>query len=187
MKWKLLSSEPIVKYKYFTAREDTCEMPSGKVVDKYFVVEIPLSVTALAITEDGKAIILKQYRHAVGEVLLEIPGGFVDGNEDLEIAIRRELKEETGFEFKDVVPLGKVYSNPGVLNKFTYLYLATGGRKTGEQNFDPNEDIKLEFVTVDELVSLIRENKIPQALHSCCIFYALEKLGKLSYQATTSS
>ena len=63
MNWKKISSEYISKHQYFTARKDVCEMPDGTIVPEYFVVELPTSVCALAITEDDKVVMIKQYRH----------------------------------------------------------------------------------------------------------------------------
>jgi 8-oxo-dGTP pyrophosphatase MutT (NUDIX family) len=97
MNWKTLSSEYISKHPYFTARKDVCEMPDGTVVDAYYVVELPASVCALAITEEGKVLMAKQYRHPIGESIVELPGGFVDKGEEPSVAIERELLEETGL------------------------------------------------------------------------------------------
>lgn len=180
MKWTTLSSEYINKHPYFTARKDVCVTGNGKPVDAYFVVELPASVTALCITEDERVILLKQYRHPVEEVLLELPGGFVDAGETPAMGLQRELLEETGYAFKEIVEVGKIAANPGVLNNFTHLFLATGGKKVAEQNFDPHEDLEMEFVSIEELVNLVKQNKIPQALHAACIFYSLQKMGKLA-------
>src|SRR5262245_58681529 len=102
MNWKTLSSEYISKRPYFTARKDVCEMPDGKIVEAYYVVELPVSVCALAITEDGRALMIKQYRHPIGETIIELPGGFIDEGEDPAEAVGRELLEETGHEFSKI-------------------------------------------------------------------------------------
>ena len=70
MKWKTLSSEYIVKHKYFTARKDKCEAPDGKIIEEYFVVELPTTACALPITEDGEVLMIKQYRHPVDKYCL---------------------------------------------------------------------------------------------------------------------
>jgi ADP-ribose pyrophosphatase len=181
MQWKTCSSEYISKHPYFTARKDKCETPDGTIVPEYFVVELPTSVCALAITDDNKAIMVRQYRHPVGKVLLELPGGFIDENEDTRKAIARELLEETGYEFKNIEELAFTAANPGVLSNYTKLFLATGGKKVAEQKLDFNEDIEMELVPVDDLKQLLIDNKIEQSMHATCIFYALLKMGKLGF------
>ncbi len=179
MKWKILSSEYISRHKYFTARKDKCEMPDGKIVPEYFVVELPRTACAVALTEEGEVLMVKQYRHPLDEVLLEVPGGFIDEDESSEEAMRRELKEETGYEFSSFTYVGKIAANPGVLNNYTDFFLAKGGKKTGEQKLDPSEELQIEKISVAELKKLFLENKIVQATHNNCIFYALRELGEL--------
>ena len=176
MKWKVLSSENISKHRYFTARKDVCEMPDGKIVEAYYVVEIPESVCAMAITEKGEVILVKQYRHPVSEVLTELPGGFIDKGEDPQTAIERELLEETGYEFSQVNLVGKVAGNPGVLSGYTHLFLASGGRKVASQSLDANEQIDLLLTPVEEVRAMLQRNEFPQALHVSCLLYAFQKL-----------
>jgi ADP-ribose pyrophosphatase YjhB (NUDIX family) len=179
MKWKILSSEYISSHKYFTARKDKCETPDGKIIDEYFVVELPETVCAVAITEQSEVLMVKQYRHPIEETLIEIPGGFMDENESPEEAIKRELKEETGYEFSSIIHVGKIAANPGVLNNFTQLFLAQGGVQTSVQKLDKNEELTMEKISLAELKRLFLENRILQATHNSCVFYALRKLGEL--------
>lgn len=179
MNWKTLSSEYISRHRYFTARKDKCEAPGDKIIEEYYVVELPTTACALAITESGEAVLVKQYRHPVEEVLLELPGGFIDENELPVTAMARELLEETGYEFSSVEQVGKVAANPGVLNNYTYLFLAQGGRKVADQNLDHNEEIEIVTLPLAELKQLFLDNKIVQSLHANCIFYALRALGQL--------
>ena len=179
MNWKILSSEYLSRFPYFTARKDKCETPEGKIVDAYYVVELPTTVCAVAITEENEVLMVRQYRHPIKETLLEIPGGFIDEGETPEEAMRRELKEETGYEFTTVKNVGRIAANPGVLDNFTYLFLAQGGKKTSEQKLDQNEELQVEKISIPELKDLFLENKMMQALHNSCIFYSLREMGLL--------
>ena len=176
MKWKTLSSKYLSQHIYFTARQDRCERPDGHIVDPYFVVEMPPSACAMAVTEDNEVILVRQYRHAIGETLLEIPGGFIDAGEDFQKAIARELLEETGYEFAHYDYLGKIAANPGLLNNYTYLYLARGGKKVASQQLDHNEDIELVTMPLEEFRKMLLNNKIVQSLHMACVFYAFQKI-----------
>jgi len=176
MNWKKLSSEYISKHPYFTARKDVCEMPDGKIVDAYYVVELPASVCALAITEEGNVLMAKQYRHPLEEAIIELPGGFVDAGEDPSNAIGRELLEETGHAFSSIEYVGKVAANPGVLTGYTYLYLAQGGKKVASQSLDDNEEIEVLQIPLAEVRTMLLKNEIVQALHVSCLLYAFQKL-----------
>ena len=179
MKWKTLSSEYINKHIFFTARRDVCQRDDGTIIDPYYVVELPTSATALPITEDGKIVLVKQYRHPIDEVILETPGGFIDEGEDFATGMKRELLEETGYAFTTIEPLGRVAANPGLLNNYTELFLATGGKKISGQRLDHNEEIEIILVSMEELIEMVMKNEIKQSLHVNCIFYSLMKLGKL--------
>ncbi len=179
MNWKTLSSEYISKHRYFTARKDKCVTPAGKIIEEYYVVEMPKSACALAITAEGEALMVRQYRYPIEEVLLELPGGFIDGNESPETGMARELLEETGYEFDHIEQVGLIAANPGVLNNYTALFLATGGTKTSQQQLDPNEEIEVLTLPLQELKTLFLENKIRQSMHANCIFYGLRKLGQI--------
>lgn len=182
MKWKTLSSEYLFKDLWFKVRREKCETPDGKIIDPYYVYEFPTWVGAVPVTADGKIIMIKQYRHALGEICIEIPGGCVDDTDsNYTEAIARELLEETGYTFSTYEYLGKISANPSTNNNLLHMYLARGGVKVASQQLDHNEEIEVVLLTIDELKQLVRENKIVQAMHISCILYALEKLNELKY------
>lgn len=177
MEWKTLRSEYLFRDLWFTVRKDICEKPDGRIVDPYYVYEFPEWVTAVAVTKDGKIIMEKQYRHAAGLTMFEIPGGCVDETDaSLEDAIARELKEETGYAFESFEYLGKISANPSTNNNWMHMFIARGGVKTSEQDLDDNEDISLHLMSKEEVESLLQNNEIKQAMHATALFYALPKL-----------
>ena len=177
--WKTCSSTYIHKGPWATLRSDKCEMPDGRIVEQYYVLEYPNWVNAVAITEDNKVLMVRQYRHAANIVSLEIPGGVIDGDEAPEEAMRRELLEETGYRFDDIELISTVYANPSTANNKTFCYLAKGGKKVQGQSLDEHEELIVEEYTIAEVKQFLADNKIAQALHCTGLFYALMKLGEL--------
>jgi len=177
-KWQKIASKYLVREKWATLRVDEVKLPDGIIKDDYYVLEYPNWVNAIALTEAGKIILVRQYRHAADIVSLEVPGGVIDGDEAPEFAVKRELLEETGYSFKTCKLIAELYPNPATSNNITSTYFLTGGVKTHEQHLDEHEILNVEEYTVDEVKQLIKENKIAQALHVAALFYGLEEIAK---------
>jgi 8-oxo-dGTP pyrophosphatase MutT (NUDIX family) len=146
------------------------------------VYEFPTWVTAVAITRDGRFIFERQYRHALGLTMFEIPGGCVDpGDESLEAALARELREETGYVFDHYEYLGKISANPSTHNNWMHYFLATGGVLESGPAPDDFEDIEVHLLPLEEVKRMLKQKEIVQAMHVTALMYALEKMGELSY------
>lgn len=174
--WKLLSSEYVFKDKWATLRADTCQMPDGKIISPYYVLEYPNWVNAVVLTDDQQIVLIKQYRHAAGEVILELPGGCIDANETPEDAVKREVLEETGYSCTRIELLAVLYANPSTSKNKTYSFIAYGGKKVQEQQLDGAEEIMVETVSILQLKELLLSNRFGQALHASALFYALQRL-----------
>lgn len=181
MKWKVIKSEKLFSAPWLNVRKDVCELPDGRKHNDYYILEYPDWATAFALTEDNKVIMVRQYRHGLGIVSTELPGGVIDKGETAKQAIARELLEETGYEFDSIEEIGKVAPNPATSNNYMHMFLAKGGRKVAEQKLDETEDVEILIHSIEEVKQMVHENKIVQALHTTCIFYALEKLHLLNY------
>lgn len=180
LKWNTLSSEYLFNDTWLKARKDRCERPDGKIIDPYYVMEYPEWVTGLGLTTEGKVVLVKQYRHALGEECIELPGGCVDKTDkDLEQAVRREFLEETGYSFKIAEYLGRTSANPSTNSNTLHMFLLTGGEKLQAQQLDHNEEIVVMEVTMDEFKKMLLENQFIQSMHVANIFFALHRLGQL--------
>ena len=181
MKWKVLESTYLFNEPWLTVRKDTCLTPGGAVIPSFYVNEYPDWANAFCLTKDGKVVMVRQYRHGLGEEGIELPGGVMEEGESMEEGVKRELMEETGYRFDHIEFLGKISANPSTTNNLMHMFLATGGEKVAEQNLDEAEEVDVLFFTMDEVKQLVKEHKIMQSLHVNCIFYALAKLGELAY------
>ena len=99
--WKLLSSEFLVDAPWLKVAKETCELPSGKVIDDFYTLWQPDWVLILARTKEGKWVMTEQYRHGTGKIALEFPAGIIDKGETPEEAAIRELQEECGYRLEE--------------------------------------------------------------------------------------
>ncbi|GAA4330277.1 NUDIX hydrolase [Flaviaesturariibacter amylovorans] len=178
-KWNVLESKYLHQKEWLTIRQDKCVMPNGTVIPAFFVSEYPDWVNAFALTKEGKVLLVRQYRHGINSIETELPGGVSEKGETMEEACKREIMEETGYRFETFRFLAKVSANPSTTNNFTHFFLATGGEKVTEQKLDESEDLEVLELTIDEVKTLVRENRMMQSLHVNCILYALMELGEI--------
>lgn len=181
MKWKVIQSEYLHKEPWLTIRKEVCEMPNGHVIPAFYTNEYPDWVNVFGITEEGKVVMVEQYRHGIGEVGIELPGGVAEKGETPEQAMRREMEEETGYQFDEYIYLGKICANPSTTNNWMHMFLATDGKPTGKQKLDESEELEVKHFSIEEVMNLVKENKIAQSLHVNCITYALLHLGRLQF------
>lgn len=179
MKWKVKSSEIVLQDQWIKVRADQCEMPDGTIVEPYYVLDYPNWANALALTKSGKAIVIEQYRHGMGEVIYELPGGNIDPEETPLNGIRRELLEETGYVFEEIIQIAVLSPNPANHSNKTYSFLALGGKLQQQQQLETYEQINVHLLTLEELQQRIAEYQFPQAMHVATVLYGLQKLATL--------
>lgn len=181
MKWRVVQSEKLFSAPWLNVRKDVCELPDGRKHSDYYILEYPDWATAFALTEDNQVVMVRQYRHGLGVISTELPGGVIDTGETPQEAISRELREETGYAFDTIEELGKVSPNPATSTNYMHMFLARGGKKVTEQKLDATEDVEVLVYSIEDFKQLLRENRIIQSLHTTTAFYALERLGMMSY------
>ena len=123
------------------------------------VVHHPGASAVVAIDEDNRIIMEKQFRYALNDYLLEIPAGKLDAGEDPLVCAKRELEEETGIIASEWIGLGTIATSPGFCNEVIHLYVAKGLSK-GEIHWDEDEYVEVERYTFDELLQRIKEERI---------------------------
>jgi ADP-ribose pyrophosphatase len=119
-------------------------------------------VAVVAITNDDKVVLVRQYRHPISEALLEIPAGKLEQGECPDDCARRELEEETGYVAAKLQQLTSIYTTPGFCNEIIHIYLATQLTKT-VQCLDDDEFLNIEQYTPGEVHQMISDGRIHDA------------------------
>ncbi|MEE8419726.1 MAG: NUDIX hydrolase [Dehalococcoidales bacterium] len=156
-----LSSKLIYDGQITRLRVDTVRMPSGREATRE-VIEHSDCVAIVAVDADDNVLLVRQYRHAVGKELLEVPAGGIDAGEGPAEAVSREMQEETGYRPGKIERLGGFYSAPGFCTEYLHLYLARD--LTSSQLYaEDTEIIRLERVPINEITDLITSGQIEDA------------------------
>jgi len=161
MAHRVTSQELVFKGNHIQVRVDRVMDPDGKVWSKEIVVH-PGAVCVVALLDDGNVVLIRQYRHAAGQDLLEVCAGGLNPGEDPEKAAIRELEEETGYRAGKIVERARFWTTPGFTTEFMYLYEATELVKT-QTNPDEDESIEVEIVTPQEALLMIDDGRIQDA------------------------
>lgn len=162
MKWEILSSDYLLKSKWLTVRKDYVRMPSGIEMDDYYVLEYPDWINVIAITEDGKFLIERQYRHGTQSVDYELCAGTIEEGETPIDAAKRELFEETGYKGGEWTLYCESCPNPAAMTNRNYTFLAKGVRYSGERHLEKTEDIEIHLMTYAEVKELVMNGEIKQ-------------------------
>ena len=164
MKWETLSSEYLYRRPWLTARKDVVRLPNGTIHNEYYVLEYPTWINVIALTPEGKFVMVKQYRHGLGIVGTELCAGVAEEGEEPLEAAKRELLEETGFGGGEWELNMVLSANPSSQNNLSYSYIARGVVPMTEQHLDETEDIKVEILSEDEVWDLLINDRMKQAL-----------------------
>ena len=181
--WRVTGSRIVLADRWIRVRADSCVAPSGDVVDPFSGLEYADWVHVVALTDDDRLVMNRQYRHAAGEVHLELPGGVMDAADggDPIVAGRREFREETGHgarEFRRVVSLRP---NPATHTNRVHTVLALGAHPDGVQSFDNGEEIAVELIPVADVLRLVREGEVQQSTHVASLLLALAAAGRVVF------
>lgn len=168
---RLLSSRRLYQGRIVNLRIDEVELPTGRSARRE-IVEHAEAVCIVAVDGEGRVVLVRQYRRAVDEALLEIPAGGVEPGEASEEAARRELREETGLVAEEWRRIGGFYSAPGFCTEFLHLFLARGLRET-EAAPDEDEIVQVEWAPLSQVPGLIARGEVRDAKSVAGLLQAL--------------
>lgn len=177
-KWEILSSEYLVRRPWLTARRDVLRMPDGRIHPEYYVLEYPSWVNTIAVTTEGRYVMVRQYRHGLDTMQTELCAGVVENDETPEQAARRELAEETGYTGGKWSLQCVISGNPSTTNNLTYCFLAEGVELTEAQHLDATEVVQVLTYSRDELLELMKSDQMKQSLMLASLwrYFYLNKL-----------
>lgn len=158
---KTIASEDVFQGRVIKVRVDTVLLPDGNTARRE-VVEHPGAVVILALNEGDEIIMVRQYRHATGEVLLELPAGKRDPGESPLVCAKRELEEETGYSAQEWQVLFSFYTSPGFCNELLHFVVARGLVK-GDSHPDGEEFLEVLQVPVEEARRMVAAGEIKDA------------------------
>jgi ADP-ribose pyrophosphatase len=176
MPFELLKSEVLMRGRAFAIRRDHLKTPDGRET-KLEIIEHGGSVVIIPVDENGNILLVRQYRHATGKDLLELPAGTLDGDEAPEACAAREIREETGMAAGSLEKLGEFYLAPGYSDEFMVVYLATE-LSEGPLDADEDEFLSVERVPIAKAIQMAERGEIPDAKSLAALFLAKPSLEK---------
>ena len=162
--WKKLASREGPELPLFRVRLDQLQHPTSARTFERLVLEAPDWVNVAAVTDEGRIVMVEQYRFGVEALTLEPVGGLVDAGEDSLAAAQRELAEETGFGGGDWRYLGAVQANPAIHNNLCHMWLARGVTQRSEPAPDDGEAIRVHLLSLDEVRQAVAEQRFMHPL-----------------------
>jgi ADP-ribose pyrophosphatase len=161
-KWTLLKEEDVSPSPWFPVLKHTVKLANGTVVDDYYFSPLGDVVQVLPITKNNDVVLVKQYKHGMGEILLELPGGMQQKDKSVIQSALNELEEETGIKTTadQLISLGKIANNPTKLRQVTYGFIMFNAEFNAVQKLDATEDIQVLTIPAPQVLQMAINNEI---------------------------
>jgi len=179
MEITVLSSEVVYHGRVFDVRQDHLRLPNGNLA-QIDMVEHRGAVTMIPVDSQGQIWFIRQYRHAIGKELLELPAGAAEAGESPLISAQRELREETGMAAGDLQEIGSFYLAPGYSNEFMHIFLA-GDLHAAPLPPDKDELLEIEKISAREAIHLAESGKLEDSKSLVALFWSKPHLQRLGW------
>jgi 8-oxo-dGTP pyrophosphatase MutT (NUDIX family) len=177
--WRILSSAYPIETPFLRLRADRIELPSGTVVEDYYVRESRGFCVVLAITTDDDVLLVRQYKHGIGEIVLELPAGMLEPDEAPEDCAARELAEETGYAGAPPEFVRTFLADPTNSTSRFHLFVVRGALPLETPpDADVTEDIEVVLAPARELRAMALDGRINAGSQVAAVLVALDYLGR---------
>lgn len=174
--WEVLSSEVVLESPWYRLRRDACRLPDGSLVESYYVREHAGFCVIFAITPQRDVVFTRQYKHGIGEVVLELPGGMLDAGEAPPACARRELEEETSYVAERFEEVAEFLTDPTSSTGRFSLFIAHDAKPEGSPRPDTTEQIDTVLVPIDRVLDQVRKRLVVAQSQVASIYAALDHL-----------
>jgi 8-oxo-dGTP pyrophosphatase MutT (NUDIX family) len=176
--WRIVSSEYRIDTKFLRLRVDRVELPSGIVVDEYYVRESRGFCVVFALTVDGDVLLVRQYKHGAAQIVIELPAGMIDADESPAACAARELTEETGYTGSPPEFVRTFFADPTNATAQFHLFVVRDAVCTRAPQFDVTEDIEVQLASVDEVRAMALDGRISGASQVAAVLVSLNYIGR---------
>jgi 8-oxo-dGTP pyrophosphatase MutT (NUDIX family) len=174
--WTIRSSTYRVDEPFLRVRSDTVELPNGTVIEGYFVRESRGFAIVAAVTPDERIVLVRQYKHGIGQIVLELPAGMIDPGESPDACAVRELAEETGYTGDPPELLRALFADPTSSNASFYVYLIRNATPQFAQALDATEAIEIETAAIADFEAAVRDGRIGSGSQVAAAYIALDHI-----------
>lgn len=165
MRWETLASEVICRCRVFSVRRDSNRSVRTGAAHDFFVIDTRDWVNVVPLTPEGHVVMVRQFRHGIRDLTLEVPAGIIDpADPSPAVAAARELREETGYAAAHLDLLGVVHPNPAIMNNRCHIFVARDVVPAGPPEWDGTEELEVVTVPLAGVPELIRSGTVSNAL-----------------------